>query len=348
MTEAKSGFRPWKEVRDDIDWDKRRLVDIVDNLEYARTNCYQGQLGRQLDEDFDVMRLSLDRIGELPYHSKVVIRLRLRTLVRELATVARAIQATQSQCVIYEQDCWENFMCDGQFQGSYQRVDGVLDPVAWLTMSEFWAKEVTKLKISCWGVRVWVRPEHISAHPKAFSERKHDVAFWGAMYPHREQFFKDLAGAGLKVAILSGGLTYEQHLQRLNDTKVLVRSERHGWRVRLAGKLEPEIMELPNAQWQRDVEAAAQGCFSVRELDSGYQSWGLNRFPLVQPVLTDPERSVASIRDLLQTSDADHRRMCEDSYMEFKKDIGWGNVTSAIRGQLFRHEDVYDHSEYTH
>lgn len=319
--------------------DKPRIYDIVDSYAYVDGNCYQHQLGKALDEEFEVEQVELSQLEtlQLTGNDKCLSRLRLRTLVANLDRVKKF--ANGCLTVVYDQDTWSNFLVGDPHFGCYRKIATELNLECFVGMSAWWAAKCREAHLPATAGKVWTRPEYCTGG-KPWGQRSHSVVFSGAMYPERKRLFDELKAQGTNVEIVPTR-NYNDYIALLGDSMVTVRSERKDWLCDFGTG--PETVMLPHAQWQRDVEAASQGCYSVRESDLAWEDWGLMQVPLIRPV--NEGGFAATINEALQCGDMIHVDHVARSLLALKGDPGWQTMTSAIRRGLYGFEDVYDRPE---
>lgn len=306
------------------------LYDIVDNLDYVATNCYQHQLTEVLDASFNVKRLTLAELerGDIPIGSAVISRLRLRTLVNNLQTVSSALRGTRS--FIYEQDTWENFLVDSPYFGSYAKINACLSPLTFLNMSHWWAALVRSAGIPSRFIQVWTLPKYCTP-PAPWSQRAHKAIFCGTLYPRRVTFFDALKQRGINVEVVPVQPTFARYLELLSSSRLVIRCDKIDWLID-AGHGQCRVTDY-NALWQRDIEVAARGCFSMREADDEGSLWGIGRIPLIVP-FTTVDSAVASINRIASLSCTEADDIAHTSVDVIRSAEGWMSVPRVIHEVL--------------
>lgn len=306
---------------------KQTIYDIVDSHVYITTNCFQHQLSETLSNVFDVKRLELRELvaGYVPPGSLVISRLKLRTLVKNLDLVSRVLANTK--LFIYEQDTWENFLIDSLYFGSYKRICDSLPVITFLNMSHWWSDLVNSCNMPSKFVQVWMLPKYC-IEPTAWSKRTHDVVFCGTLYEERRVFIDKLRAKGVNIEIMPAGKDYASYLNLLSISRIAIRSELKNWNID-AGQGQT-VINFPNAQWQRDIECAARGCVSMRELDGEASLWGIEKVPSIMPFQTIDD-AVTTIRSVLSTDPTIMDDVIRRSVDVVKNARGWLTVPDAIR-----------------
>jgi len=278
-----------------------RIVDLVDSLEYARSNCFAHQLHSCLHATPGVMTLALDELPTQRGFDGVVCRLRQRTLHRVVDRLASALGDTP--LVIYDQDPWEAFRTGSPYRGTYERACELLNVKAIAVTTVAWADLIARRGMPGTFVRMGIMPRYCSSAP-AHVDRCIDVGFVGSVHPHRARLFSQLEGMGIHPHIIAGnGLSYPNYLNVLSTMRIFVHSEDHPVDV---GN---ERMNLSDGLWVKDVEAAARGCFTVRNEGRGSEPYyaGLET---VRCYTTPAD--VPAIIEGIQRIDPEQRQGCID------------------------------------
>lgn len=244
----------------------RRVVQIVDSIEYVRSNCYQRQLLDGLERACagGLVTIPVGVLGSaeaqklLPTADRIVSCMRQRTLDQRRNEVSRAIG--DRLLVVYDQDPWEAFRQGSSCVGAYSRICAALnvDRFAVTTMS--WVPRLQRLGFKSSFVPMGILPGVCSNSPTP-AERPTLVGFVGAMHPYRVALFERLERAGIHVDLVPGGLTHDAYLAALSRIAVFVHRETLTFDV--AG----EQVDLAEGLWVKDIEAMGRGCISVRNHD---------------------------------------------------------------------------------
>lgn len=306
---------------------KPTLYDIVDTRVYIQTNCFQHQLNVVLHENFDVKQIEFRELvqGSIPDGALTLVRLKLRTFANNLAHLEPILKNTR--LFVYEQDTWENFLVDSPYFGSYKKICSMLPVVSFLNMSHWWSDMVRSVDMPSNFVQVWMLPGYCT-EPTPWSQRAHDVVFCGTLYPHRVVFFDKLRAAGVNVEIVPSGKDYLSYLNLLSSSKIAIRSEMINWKIDIGTG--PFTVNYPNAQWQRDIECAARGCVSMRELDNEAGLWNIDEIPSIMP-FRDLESAVTNVRKVLESPAEKMDELVKKSVSVVKRRPGWQTVPDVIK-----------------
>ena len=198
--------------------------------------------------------------------------------------------------------------------------------ISFFNMSHWWSDQVRKNGIPSSFIQVWMLPKYC-VKPIPWAHRKHEVIFCGTMYPHRKTFFDKIKAEGVDVEIVPAGKEYAAYLDLLSNSKIAIRSELISWKCDLGQG--PTVITHPNAQWQRDIECASRGCFSMRERDGEAELWNVDKIPTIVP-FTDPRDAAAAIKMILSLDSDIVNMLTEKSIEIVKNGIGWKTVPDAI------------------
>jgi hypothetical protein len=270
-----------------------RLLLLVDNRDYIRTNCYQRQLAATLEKCFEVTMVSAREMRLLPWlfvqrFDKVLSVLRLRTLDAMLPTVSRLLRGRP--VYIYEQDVWQAFIDDSPWRGAYQRIAAQLNVAKFLVTSQWWTDQVAAQDLPVRFVRMGMLPELCDAGSD-WSDRPIRMGFQGTLHPHRRAFYKELNGLGLNVDVLPSQ-SYERYLENLHRMRIYIHTEAAPWTVN--GVPVPR-----NALWIKETEVAARGTFAIRDHEDEAAAYGINELPAIRTF-----HSVGEIPDIVASIEA--------------------------------------------
>jgi len=278
----------------------KRLLLLVDDRSYIRSNCYQHQLATTLARYYRVRMLStwelqfapLVRVGA---YDRVLSVLRLRTLVRVADQLARLLG--ERPLYVYEQDVWQAFMDDSPYKDAYGQLAKQLNVAAFLVTSGWWRRFVAERGLPARFVRMGMLPEYCDAGP-AWEARPIRLGFQGTLHLHRQAFYRELARRGLEVEVLSPG-PYEAYLRNLHRMRIYVHTEDAPWCV--DGR-----MLRRNALWIKETEIAARGTFVIRDAEEESDAYGIAELPTVMP-FSSPE-AVGEIVARIEAMDPRERR----------------------------------------
>jgi hypothetical protein len=125
-------------------------------------------------------------------------------------------------------------------------------------------------------------------------------------------------------------LDTKTYFQVMSDTKIVIRTEP------ARGTYSFSELSVVNGLWFRDVEAASQGCLSMREHDSEYDSQGLSALPTIV-TFSDTQDAADKVKSLLL---GDQDTLIKISIDNVKSPLeqqvpmnyfGWKSVAKAIK-----------------
>ncbi|MEK9569979.1 MAG: hypothetical protein VW124_13290 [Paracoccaceae bacterium] len=302
---------------------KKRLLLFVDSKKYIKANCYQSQLFKTLDRNYRLTIVSADDIfnGVIPrrFQTDTALSvLRLRTL-DSLAPRLGAILAGLP-LFVYEQDPWQSFMDDSPYKGAYHRIASHIRIEAFLNTSLWWANHVSESGLPSIFVRMGMLPEYCKLG-RVWSKRSINLGFQGTLHPHRKRFFDLLAGQGIHVSVLPSS-PYRRFLKTLQNIQIYIHTEDAPWVI--DGRVVPR-----NALWIKDTEAAARGCFSIRDHEDESAAYAIDDIPTIFTYQNVAE--VPALVELIMSmapSERDERMIEAVECMRMRND--WQTVIDAI------------------
>lgn len=253
----------------------KTVVQLVDTKEYIRGNCFQHQLALSLDEECDLIQVELSSIlsgHPQPRADVFVSCLKQRTLDKHLASVKQWLNG--KSITIYDQDPWQAYMDDSPYKGAYDRFVSELNVKTFALTTDWWVKFLQVRGMPATFVRMWVLPEYcVTRLPYVFRD---DIAgFVGTVHPRRQQLLDIIEASGIKTSVLrSNSLEYGMFLTRLSMLRIFVHNED------MPIFVDGQEHNFNTGMWVKDIEAASQGCFSIRNADAGSASY-FNGMPQV-------------------------------------------------------------------
>lgn len=300
------------------------LITLVDSLEYIRANCYQHQMSEALEQRFDVKYVTIEQLNKIPKCEHVLSRLKMRSVVNNLGILKKTLGARK--VMIYDQDPWESFFVDNVYSGSYQKIYDTLNISTFLNISHWWRDRVIECGLPSKFVQVWTVPRYCHENPIPWSQRKHGSVFCGTMYPRRQVFFDSLKSLGVTVEVLPNGRNYSDYLREIANSKIAIRSEQVDWMIDVAGT--KQTITSTNALWKRDIETAAQGCFSMRDLDEEAAFW-ITDIPTIVP-FTSANEAVMLLNQIMSLSGARADELIRQGIDTVRNAPGWSQACDVI------------------
>ncbi|MEK7802230.1 MAG: hypothetical protein AAB276_07235 [Pseudomonadota bacterium] len=302
---------------------KKSLLMLVDARSYIRDNCYQGQLAEVLRDYYDVRMITLKEMKYLPWansksYDKVLSVLKLRTLDDNLDVISKFLKDTP--LYIYEQDVWQAYMDDSPWKGAYERILKKLNVTSFLLTTQWWTEFVTARGVPATFVKMGMLQRYCDAGP-AWEDRHHGLAFQGTLHPHRKKFYDELAGYGVHVEFLTSR-PYAEFLKTLHDIRIYIHTEDAPWCV--DGQMIPR-----NALWIKDTEAAARGCFAIRDHEDEAFAYGIKDLPTIFTY-----RAVSEVPDIIKhietmNPDARNALMRQSAHVMYERN-DWMSVIAAM------------------
>lgn len=269
--------------------DRPKLLVIIDSEKYIVANCFQHQLFEVLSKVFRVDTLTLRQIKWNPFvnigdHDVILSVLRQRTLASNVGKLSKLLNGRP--VIIYDQDPWQSFIDDSPTRGCYELFAKNLNIRGLMLTSNWWVQFCRERDFPAHFVRMGMLPEYCKPGLE-WTQRTIDLGFQGTLHPHRKAFFEELLELGIEVN-LSKSCGYTEYLDALSSMRVFVHTEDAPWIVE--GR-----SVARNALWIKDVEAAARGCFALRNWDEDYNAYGLEELPTIIAF-----RHISEIPDIIE------------------------------------------------
>lgn len=245
----------------------KSVIDLVDSIEYTTTNCFTHQLHNALHNvsDVSVRTVALSDIERVPPPDYVVCRLKQRTLHRCLQQIKQRIG--NSPIVVFDQDPWENFRVGSPFVGTYEAASACLNIKAFAVTTKWWADYIASKGMPSTFVRMWVLPEYCTSTP-TFIDRSISLGFMGSIHGHRKKLFDELQQLSVNVNVQQGGMQYKKYLKTLSSMQCFIHTANNEIQLH-----DGTTMNMNVGLWIKDVEAAARGCFSIRDRGSDSETY---------------------------------------------------------------------------
>jgi hypothetical protein len=302
---------------------KKRLVLFADSKKYIKNNCYQSQLLKTLERNYRVRIVSAEDISNevIPkgLESDMALSvLRMRTLSALAPKLGSILQGRSLW--VYEQDPWQAFMDDSPYKGAYHHIASFIQVAAFLNTSLWWTKYVRERGLPSVFVRMGMLPEYCKLG-KVWDRRSIGLGFQGTLHPHRKRFFEQLSGYGMPVTVLPSS-PYSRFLNTLQDIRIHIHTEDAPWVI-------DGMSVSRNALWIKDTEAAARGCFSIRDHEDESDAYAIDDIPTIYTY-----RDVDEVPTLVESimsmspSERDDRMVEAVKCMRMRND--WQTVIDAI------------------
>lgn len=296
----------------------KKILQIVDSLEYVETNGFQHQLLKTLQQETDLLTVPITKLERHHLEGRIVLStLKLRSLVKHV-DLLRFILGN-IPLYVYDQDPWESHMDEGSYRGSYKMICSKLNVVSFLNPSKWWSDHINSRGSPSKFIKIWILPEYCGS--KLFGQRSIDVGFMGQLHPFRKESFESLKTLGVDVATFPGD-SYTAYLSKVSDMKFFPHYEPARWHV------DGKLIEC-SALYGKTVEVMARGTFCLREKCVEATHWGLTKNPLLLE-FESLEEFVEKVRRVQSLPIEVVDSMIETGVKMIVEDVGWKSVVEAI------------------
>jgi hypothetical protein len=310
-----------------------KVLVIADSKGYIKSNCFQKQLHesikvnvRNIEVDYFYLEpRNLQAINMIikrkKIYSFVVSTLRQRVLFNNIPLINKLIGCTPLK--IYDQDPWNNYMDNSNTYDCYNTINSNFHLLKIYVTSQYWANYISKNdKLSSAFVKMGMLPELCNLGLDQ-SARKKRVEFKGTLYPHRQQAFNEMIKHGLALKFDSRILKYSDYLKYLSKLAIFVHDESGYWKCR------GENVPMSTGLWVKDVEIASQGCFSIRNYHSDYQTYSLEHIPLIK-FYRNPSEVKSIVEEIFALTHEESRKIQIESHQYIARNDNWKNAVGEI------------------
>ncbi len=296
------------------------IIDLVDSIEYASTNCFAHQLSHSLGKIPNLKTVALADLKNHPKPEGVVCRLKQRTLHRAVNELRDVLGDTPIN--VFDQDPWQAYMDDSPYKGVYETAAARLNVRTFALTTNWWVDFLQKRGLPSTFVRMWVLPEYCSSEP-TYEDRQINLGFIGGVHPHRRALFDRLEDLGTQVNVMGGNsLPYDRYMQSLSNIRIYIHSEDSPIVV------DGQAMSLRDGFWARDVEVASRGCWSIR--NRGEQSTTyLNQIKTVR-LYDDIDQAPAIIADIQNMDPVLRQNQLSQSVEYIRQSNRWQETAAAL------------------
>lgn len=303
----------------------KNVLHIIDSFEYVNSNCFQHQLSRALLNMWDCKLTSviLDGVlNQVPVKAGdfdvIVSCLKQRTLYANASKLKEFLG--NAPIVVYDQDPWESYRDSSPYKGAYESIASHINVKAFAVTTKWWADFIASRGLPSIFVPMWVLPEYCDAG--SFDNRSTELGFIGKLHPHRVKLFHELEGFGLKPKVASVSLRYDKYLNALSNIKIFVRSEDNPITV------DDQPANLNVGLWIKDIEAAARGCFSIRNRADGWESY-LSEIKTVL-LYDDPSEVPTLVENILRMDANERQRLINETVDKIKRFDRWSETARLL------------------
>lgn len=310
-----------------------KVLVIADSRGYIKSNCFQRQLHesikvnvRNIEVDYfyleprNLQTLSMMNKRKNAY-SFVVSTLRQRVLFSNIQVINKLIGCTPLK--IYDQDPWNNYIDNSNTYDCYNTLNSNFNLLKIYVTSQYWANYISKNdKLPSEFVKMGMLPRlcNLGLDQNAREKR---VEFKGTLYPHRQRAFNEMIKNGLALKFDSRILKYSDYLKYLSKLAIFVHDESGYWRCR------GENVPMSTGLWVKDLEIASQGCFSIRNFHSDYQTYSLGHIPLIK-FYRDPSEVKSIVEEIFALMPKESRKIQIASHQYIARNDNWSNTVRKI------------------
>lgn len=240
----------------------KKILQLVDSESYVKKNCYQHQLHKSIDNQYDVTLCELVDFNQtdITEYDGVISTLKMRTLDKFSKEVKKLVKS--KHLVVYDQDPWESYRINGGCVGAYEKISSIVS-TSFVITTPWWVDYIKSKGHDVSLVNMGVLPEYCDIKPKT-SSRKIDIGFIGSLHPHREKFLKKIQEVHPVNITPGSSKPYKEFLEQLSTFKIYARSDDMQMKLN-----DGTITNMNFGMYAKDIEVAARGCFSIRDHNDG-------------------------------------------------------------------------------
>lgn len=299
---------------------KKKIIQIVDSLDYIQKNCFQHQLHETLKREADLTVIQVGEFFKLQeLEGTVLVCLKLRTLNRVLDDLKTHLK--NRLVFVYEQDPWESFGSDASCPGAYERIHNSLNVKSFLTPTKWWSDLINSKGVPSTFVKMWVLDEYCSIGLTSIL-RSPELGFMGQVHPWRKNGLDALKGLRQEVSIIPTCSDYRSYLKKVGTMVTFLHDEPPHF------KLNNEMIPC-NSMWGKEVEVMSQGTFCFRNREEEALTYGLRGNPLLLEYDTY-EELIERLNVTLALSFEERDNMIATGVKMIKEDEGWKTVIKAM------------------
>lgn len=302
---------------------KDKLVVFYADAHQYHHNCFIAQLVTTLKSQFSVKAYPYSALeqGKVSISSqpvKILSLLKQRNWERAIPLLQKTIG--ERAISFYDQDPWEAYHDQASSPGVYKRVSQSLNVRNFLVTSNWWAQYISRTDdLPVKFVRMGMLPSYCDTGKK-YEDRTIEVGFQGTLHPHRKAFFKRMKDLRVETEYLPSA-NYLTFLKNLQNICIYLHDEKAD--VKINGVLSY------NGIWVKEIEAAARGCFAIRNDDEDSKAYGIDEIPTVMPFAD--EREVPDIIENIRSMPlAEKNERMQTAVALIKKRDDWMTVVRAL------------------
>ncbi len=301
---------------------KKKLLQIVDSVQYVSTNCYQHQLLHTLSQNFDHQVVEINSLSKIPNDVIVFCSVKIQNVFSHIKLLKNVIG--DHKVFVYDQDPWESFIDTGAYKGKYAIVAESLKNSEFINTSKWWTDHVLSKGYKSNFCRMWTLPEYCS-YGIDFSRRDDSLYFRGQLHSFRKACNDALAKKGVTVKHLPG-VQFDEYIRWLQTVKSSLHDESDTWAI-------DGVQHKKQCAVPKDVEIMSQGTFVFRDSGAAQElhAYNVDECPLL--ITYDTLDDVRDALENVRTLDATHANSLIKKSVEFIKDTnGWLDFVKLFQG----------------
>lgn len=301
----------------------KKILQLVDTTTYIEGNCFQHQLAASLRKQCNLVQVELAEIkrqGFMPPNDGIISCLKQRTIFNNMLDLQWWLGG--NPIVIYDQDPWQSYMNDSPYKSAYDLFMKNLNVRTFALTTKWWVDRLNEARVPATFVKMGILPEYCNAGAR-YVDRKSIAGFIGSVHPRRKVLIDIVEGDGIKVDVLAtNSLSYASFLSEMSKLRCFVHNENMTYLV------DDEELNFNTGMWIKDIEAASQGCFSIRGKGDGSSTY-LEGIETV--LLYDEIKQVPSMVRAIEAMDPDERQSMIDRTVDvIKKQDEWSNTARTL------------------
>tara|TARA_B100000035_G_scaffold315483_1_gene336934 strand:- start:17851 stop:18792 length:942 start_codon:yes stop_codon:yes gene_type:complete len=310
----------------------KKVIYIVDNIDYIRSTPYQNQLFISLQKICELKIVDLNfmkrakSVKNLGSYDEILVCLKLRTIKRNISLISSFLEGEPFR--VYEQDPWENYMDNGDWKGTYQLLMNNSNVLFFANTSKTWADFGLEKGIPTKFVRMGIIPEFCN-NDFNINEKQYDIGFIGRAHPYRKSMI-DYINLNTKYnfyyPLKERPFSHSGFLKEINKIKIYCHNES------LEVLCDNKKMNLADGMWVKNIEAMAAGCFSLRNyskdlhsyIDDSFQTFfTFNNFEEIEEI----------VDKILSINKKDSEKMIKETIENIIKKDYWKETAQILIGE---------------
>lgn len=298
-----------------------QVIDLVDSIEYTRSNCFGHQLHYSLhNECSDIVTVPLNKIHNYPNPKRILSRLKQRTLFKNAEQIRDWCRDTP--VVVFDQDPWQAFMDDSPYKGAYSHIMKFINVKSFALTTQWWVDYLNNTGMPSTFAKMGILPQYCVKRPD-YLDRQSVVGFVGSVHPRRQQLLDIIENSGIRTNVLrTNSLAYPEFLKNLSNLRIFVHNEDMTFFV------DGKELNFNTGMWIKDVEAMSQGCFSIRSKANGSESY-LDKLSSIK-LYDNIEQVPDIIRKIESMNVSERQKMIDNTVLQIFKENVWANTSRKL------------------